>query len=168
VVNVGVVLPDWFGDAGDYLADARALEEAGVHSLWLEEVNDRKSRLDPFMLLAGIAAVTSRVKLGLLMPSGDQAQTRDASLETLQRLSRQRAITGATTRGGKELIAGPQPVIRFVVAPVPANPAAWAATLDAAAAQDAGVLVPTFPALLDLLRRPDQVEDRSDLLLSQG
>lgn len=164
MVNVGVVLPAWFGDAGEYLADARALEEAGVHSLWLE-AEDRT--LDPGMLLAAIAAVTSRVKLGLRMPSGEDAQF-DARLDTLQRLSRFRAITGQTVRHGADLIAGPQPVVRFIVAPVPADPAAWAHTLDAAAAQDAGVLVPLFPSLLDLLRRPEQADDRSDLVLSQG
>ncbi len=165
MVNVGVVLPAWFSDAGEYLADARALEEAGVHSLWLE-AKDRSP--DPGMLLAAIAAVTSRVKLGLRMPSGDDAQGFDVRLDTLQRLSRFRAITGRMVRDGVELIGGPQPVVRFIVAPVPASPAAWAHTLDAAAEQDAGVLVPMFPGLLDLLRRPEQADDRSDLVLSQG
>jgi Luciferase-like monooxygenase len=167
MVNVGVLLPDWFGDAGDYLADARALEEAAVHSLWLKARAGRP-RLDPNMMLAGIAAVTSRVKLGLMLSTSDPTATPDVSLQTLQRLSRGRAITGRTVRGGKELVAGPQPVERFVLAPVPANPADWTKTLESAAAHDAGVLVPMFPALLDLLRRPDQVEDRSDLFLSQG
>jgi hypothetical protein len=164
VVNVGVVLPVWFGEAGDYLADARALEEAGVHSLWLE-VKDRSP--DQGMLLAAMAAVTSRVKLGLRMPSGDDAQF-DMRLDTLHRLSRFRAITGQSVRGGAELIAGPQPVVRFIVAPVPADPAAWARTLEAAEKEGAGVLVPLFPGLLDLLRRPEQADDRSDLILSQG
>jgi hypothetical protein len=164
VVNVGVVLPVWFSEAGDYLADARALEEAGVHSLWLE-VKDRSP--DQGMLLAAMAAVTSRVKLGLRMPSGDESQF-DVRLDTLQRLSRFRAITGQTVHGGAELIAGPQPVVRFIVAPVPADPAAWARTLEAAEKEGAGVLVPLFPGLLDLLRRPEQADDRSDLILSQG
>jgi len=164
VVNVGVVLASSFGDAGDYLADARALEEAGVHSLWLD-VKGRSP--DPGMLLAAIAAVTSRVRLGLRMPSGDDTQF-NVRLDTLQRLSRFRAITGVTARDGVELIAGPQPVVRFIVVPVPTNAAAWAHTLDAAAEQGAGVLVPLFPGLLDLLRRPEQADDRSDLLLSQG
>ncbi len=165
MVNVGVVLPAGFGDAGEYLADARALEEAGVHSLWVE-VKDRAP--DPSMLLAAIAAVTSRVKLGLRMPSGDDAQGFDARLDTLQRLSRFRAITGQMVRDGAELIAGPQPVVRFVVAPVPADPAAWARTLEAAEKEGAGILVALFPGLLDLLRRPEQADDRSDLILSQG
>lgn len=167
MVNVGVLLPAWFSDAGEYLADARALEEAGVHSLWLEAV-DRSPGLDPGMLLAGMAAVTSRVKLGLLTHSPDRAPGFDVSMDTLQRLSRSRAITGRMLPGGKELIAGPQPAVRFMVAPVPANPAAWTQTLEAAAEIDAGVLVPMFPGLLDLLRRPEQEDDRSDLVLSQG
>jgi hypothetical protein len=158
------VLPAWFSEAGDYLADARALEEAGVHSLWLE-VKDRSP--DQGMLLAAMAAVTSRVKLGLRMPSGEDPQF-DVRLDTLQRLSRFRAITGQTVHGEAELIAGPQPVVRFIVAPVPADPAAWARTLEAAEKEGAGVLVPLFPGLLDLLRRPEQADDRSDLILSQG
>jgi len=164
VVNVGVMLPVWLGDAGEYLADARALEEAGAHSLWLEV---KTPALDPGMLLAALAAVTSRVKLGLRMPSGDDAQF-DLRLDTLQRLSRFRAITGQSVRGGAELIAGPQPVVRFLVAPVPADPAAWAGTLEAAEKEGVGVLVSLFPGLLDLLRRPEQADDRSDLILSQG
>src|SRR5207245_1408319 len=51
---------------------------------------------------------------------------------------------------------------------VPGDAAAWADTLDAAGNQGAGVLVPLFPGLLDLLRRPEQADDRSDLILSQG
>ncbi len=164
MVNVGVVLPVWFGDAGDYLADARALEEAGVHSLWLD-VKDPTP--DPGMLLAAIAAVTSRVKLGFRMPSGDDARF-EVRLDTLERLSRFRAITGQMVRGGAELIAGAQPVVRFIVAAVPEDVAAWARTLEAAEKEGAGVLVPLFPGLLDLLRRPEQADDRSDLILSQG
>jgi hypothetical protein len=164
VVNVGVMLPVWLGDAGEYLADARALEEAGAHSLWLEVKNPA---LDPGMLLAALAAVTSRVKLGLRIPSGDDAQF-DLRLDTLQRLSRFRAITGQSVRGGAELIAGPQPVVRFLVAPVPPDPPAWARTLEAAEKEGVGVLVSLFPGLLDLLRRPEQADDRSDLILSQG
>ena len=166
MVNVGVVLPAWFSDAGEYLADARALEEAGAHSLWLD-AGGGPLHLDRHMLLAAIAAVTGRVRLGLRMPSGDDAQF-DLRLDTLQRLSRFRAITGQSVRGGAELIAGPQPVVRFLVAAVPADPAAWARTLEAAERQGAGVLVPLFPGLLDLLRRPEQTDDRSDLILSQG
>ena len=165
MVNVGVVLPVWFGDAGEFLADARALEEAGAHSLWLD-AGGGPPQLDRHMLLAAIAAVTSRVRLGVLMSSGDQGHAVAESTETLQRLSRFRAITGLLDRG--ELIAGPQPVVRFMVVPVPANPTAWAQSLERAAGQEAGVLVPLFPELLDLLRRPEQVDDRSDLILSQG
>ena len=31
-----------------------------------------------------------------------------------------------------------------------------------------GVIVPWGPSLLDLLRRPDEEDDRSDLLVAQG
>ncbi len=165
MVNVAVLLPARFTDAGEYLADARALEEAGAHSLWLDGQGG-PARLQVPMLLAALAAVTSRVRLGVLTSKRDQADGFADSMETLQRLSRSRAITGLVQRG--EVVAGSQHVVRFVVVPVPANPAAWADSLQSAARQDAGVLVALFPELLDLLRRPDQADDRSDLILSQG
>src|SRR5207245_9182653 len=124
MVNVGVVLPAWFSDAGDYLADARALEEAGVHSLWLE-VKDRTP--DPDMLLAAIAAVTSRVKVGLRMPSGEDARLA-VRLETLQRLSRFPASTRQVRRRAAERSGRLQAVVRFLVLPGPAHPAARADT----------------------------------------
>src|SRR2546421_6880591 len=62
-MKIGVLFPYRFEDPGEFLADAGAMETAGVDSVWLEEANDG---LDPLMMLAAIAAVTSQLRLGLL------------------------------------------------------------------------------------------------------
>ena len=58
MLKIGVRLPSQFEDAGEYLADARALEAAGVDSLWLDEAGH-----EPWLVLAAIAAVTGRARL---------------------------------------------------------------------------------------------------------
>ncbi|HKX06495.1 MAG TPA: LLM class flavin-dependent oxidoreductase, partial [Methylomirabilota bacterium] len=60
MLKIGVLLPARFSEAGDYLADARALDAAGVDSLWL-----RDDDFDPWLVLAGIAAVTGRARLAV-------------------------------------------------------------------------------------------------------
>src|SRR5213592_3408907 len=65
-MKVGVVFPSRFEDPGEFLADARAMETAGVDSIWLREQDDG---LDPLLMLAAIAAVTSRLRLGLIPES---------------------------------------------------------------------------------------------------
>jgi alkanesulfonate monooxygenase SsuD/methylene tetrahydromethanopterin reductase-like flavin-dependent oxidoreductase (luciferase family) len=89
-VKIGVLLPARFEDAGDYLADARALDAAGVDSLWLPD-----DGLDPWLVLSGIAAVTGRA--GLVAPLSP-ADSRDLEqlgrrTRTLDRLSRGRLLT---------------------------------------------------------------------------
>src|SRR5947199_2643701 len=65
-MKVGVVFPSRFEDPGEFLADARAMETAGVDSIWLQDQSDG---LDPLLMLAAIAAVTSRLRLGLIPES---------------------------------------------------------------------------------------------------
>src|SRR5438094_3680524 len=65
-MKVGVVFPSRFEEPGEFLADARAMETAGVDSIWLQ---DQKDGLDPLLMLAAIAAVTSRLRLGLIPES---------------------------------------------------------------------------------------------------
>jgi alkanesulfonate monooxygenase SsuD/methylene tetrahydromethanopterin reductase-like flavin-dependent oxidoreductase (luciferase family) len=146
-MNIGVLFLSRFEDPGEFLADARAMEAAGVDSVWLEDSADG---LDPWLALAAIAAVTSQLRLGLI--------TVDApgrGLETLQHLSRQRVIT--------ERLAGWRRV------EVPADREAWAATQERARLDGVeGVLVPLDPRLLDILRHPEDAIDRSDLMLAQG
>src|SRR5438034_4231063 len=65
-MKVGVVFPSRFEEPGDFLADARAMETAGVDSIWLQYQDEG---LDPLLMLAAIAAVTSRLRLGLIPES---------------------------------------------------------------------------------------------------
>jgi len=170
-MKVGVVFPSRFEEPGEFLADARAMETASVDSVWVEAQGDG---LDPLLLLAAVAAVTSRLRLGLISqfpsplagksqgkspsPAGGGGQgggSDERRLATLQQLSRNRVVGASGERW--------QPV------DVPADRDAWATTLERAERDGAhGVLVPLDPRLLDILRHPDDAIDRSDLILAQG
>jgi Luciferase-like monooxygenase len=157
-MKVGVLFPTRFADPGEFLADARAMEAAGVDSVWLGVSG---KGLDPMLLLAAIAAVTSQLRLGLIHenhsslgdpPSALSGRSGRASA-TLDQLSRHRLIPGSE---------------RWQRVDVPADREAWAKTLaDRDGAAD-GVIVPMDSRLLDILRHPDDVIDRSDLILAQG
>ena len=163
-MKIGVIFPSRFENPGEFLADARAMEAAGVDSVWLEETGDG---LDPMLVLAAIAAVTSQLRLGLLRGGGSgpagpreprfsakrafEAPARGPA--TLQQLSRGRFISGAE---------------RWRRVEVPADRDAWAKTLDESGDDTDGVLVPMDNRLLDILRHPHDVIDRSDLILAQG
>ena len=95
MLKIGVRFPRQFEDSGDYLADARAMESAGADSLWLEDAG-----YDPWLLLAGIATITGRIRLVVPIASVDRGASQDlaARIATLSRLSRGRmalAVTGA-------------------------------------------------------------------------
>ena len=66
MVKIGVRLSAQFTDTGDYLADARALDAAGVDTLWLPD-----DGFDPWLVLAGIAAVTGRARLAVPVAARD-------------------------------------------------------------------------------------------------
>jgi len=151
-MKIGVLFPSRIGDPGEFLADARAMEAAGVDSVWMEEGDDNGH--DPMLALAAIAAVTSELRLGLITLKGS-----GKGLETLQHLSRQRVITTPSSL----------PLSDWRRVEAPADRDAWAATLERAR-QDGveGVLVPLDPRLLDILRHPEDAIDRSDLILAQG
>lgn len=94
MLKIGVRLPRRFEDSGDYLADARAMESAGADSLWLDDEG-----YDPWLLLAGMATVTSRIRLIAPVSSAERRdpQTLGVRVATLSRLSRGRtalAVTG--------------------------------------------------------------------------
>ena len=223
-MKIGVLLPSRFTDSGEYLADARALDAAGVDSLWIPD-----DGLDPWLLLAGIATVTGRARLAVPLSAADY----DAfdmlarRLTTVDRLSRGRLITtipaADVPAGAESLIAWARHIVAapvllraagpgdaFIAArvaaglvgddgpaqchasfdqarrrreldrlagpfelwaavPPPEGRAHWRGVLDNAAAAGAtGVIVPTDPRLLDLLRNADDEDDRSDLALAQG
>src|SRR5213080_4598339 len=158
-MKVGVVFPSRFEEPGEFLADARAMETAGVDSIWLQDQNDG---LHPLLMLAAIAAVTSRLRLGLMpeSPSPLAGEGRGGGFDqrqisTLQQLSRNRMVEASTESWQR--------------VDVPADRDAWASTLERAQQEGAhGVLVPSDPRLLDILRHPDDAIERSDLILAQG
>ena len=146
-MKVGVLFPSRFEDPGEILADARAMEAAQVDSVWIEE---RPDGLDPMLTLAAIAAVTDRLRLGLL--GGPSASPdRQRARQTLQHLSRDRVIAENE---------------RWSRVEPPVDREEWAKMLGEADAD--GVLVPMNPRLLDILRHPDDAIDRQDLILAQG
>ncbi len=153
-MKVGVLLPSGFEDPGEFLADARAMEAAGVDSIWIE---DDVRGIDPWMALAAVAAVTSQIRLGLITPEGSPSPARGGGsgrgLDTLQHLSRQRVIPDNQ---------------RWKRVEVPKDRDAWARTLQETHPDFDGVLVPLDPRLLDILRHPEDAIDRSDLQLAQG
>ena len=178
-MKIGVLFPSRFEDPGDFLADARAMEAAGVDSVWMEDDGGH----DPIVALAAIAAVTGRLRLGLILPAARGGGS-GRGLKTLQHLSRQRVITGTISlagspgerviTGGSSLpLAGRagEGVIgteRWRRIEPPADREAWATTLQQADHDTDGVIVPMDPRLLDILRHPDDAIDRPDLQLAQG
>jgi hypothetical protein len=139
MLSIGVRLPAAFTSAGEFLADARALEAAGA-GLFLLGAGD----LEREPLLAALAAATDRVLLHA-----------EAAGETVRKLARGRLV--AALEGWREV---PFPADRG------AWRATLAALQQEGAA---GVILDMDPRLLDLLRNPDVDDDRaSDLQLAQG
>jgi len=141
--KIGVRLPSSFATAGEFLADAQALEAAGVDLLLLGD-----GPLDSCLLMAALASVTSSVALALPVAEAGQ-------LETLQLLARGR------------LIESPED---WPEEPFPESRTAWRDQLAAHDAKGTGVIILAMePRLLDLLRNPDLEDDRTqDLQLAQG
>ena len=136
------MMPTSFEDAGEFLADVRALEAAGAEMIGLDG-----DGLEQWAMLGAVAAVTQRLKLRLA--SGEP-------LAILQKLSRGRALVGMPD-GEK-----------WMPIPMPADRDSWSAALrECEAAGASGVVVSWDPRLIDLLRNPEP-DDRSDLLMSTG
>lgn len=106
MLKIGVLLPCRFDDTGDYLADARALDSAGVDSLWLDD-----GGYEPWLVLAALATVTGQTRLvaPLTAADGGAATALDARMKTLVQLSRGRTVfsIGTTVKadGAEALIA---------------------------------------------------------------
>ncbi len=133
------------GDPGELLADARALENAGADAIWAHAADG-----DPYVILAAVAAVTWRVAL---VAEGDPDGT---GRSTCERLSRGRLVVAEEAGRWREVT-------------FPGDRTAWRRTLDEAASAGAeGILIRNDPRLLDLLRNPDQEDDRSDLNIATG
>lgn len=134
-------MPWTIGDAGEFLADVRALEAAGADMIGLEG-----DSAEQWVLLGAIAAVTERIRLRM---SGSEP----AGLRTL---ARGRAVIG--TPAGET----------WAEVPMPADRESWSAMLrDRETAGATGVIVPWDARLIDLLRNPEP-DDRGDLLMSTG
>jgi hypothetical protein len=192
-LEVGVLLAPRPEELGEWLADARAFEAAGAAALWVDP--DPETGLDPFALLAALAALTSEALLVALAPAaGDRpAAALAGTLATVARLSHGRlALAADADRLGaltallpgcdafrrlpgtppafeRQRGAGDEPAERWVQVAAPESRAAWREALaGAAAAGAAGLLVPAGPRLLDILRHPDDPKGRQDLQLAQG
>ncbi len=139
-------MPPAVRDAGEFLADVRALEAAGAAGIWVAPASDAD-----WVLLGAVAAVTRRILIGV-----DVAPESDAAMSTIGRLSGGRAV--------REPPLGE----KWSDMPVPPNRESWAAELRRH--EEAGwttVIVAWDPRLIDLLRNPNE-DDRSDLLMSTG
>ncbi len=135
-------MPATIGEAGEFLADVRALEAAGAEMVGLEG-----DSLDQAILLAAVAAVTDRLRMRFA----------DAEPpELLQKLARGRLVT--TLPAGET----------WVEVTIPADKSSWKAILqDHETAGATGVIVRWDPRLVDLLRNPEP-DDRGDLAMSVG
>jgi len=142
--RIGVELGAPGADPGGWLAEASAYETAGVDSLWVRSGEED----DPWVLLGALAAVTWKVRLGVTPHTAPAAGV----ATTLERLTRGRLVGGAE---------------RWVRSEPAPGRRAWADALAAAGDAD-GLLVPATPGLLDLLRNPEEEDDRGDLHLTYG
>ena len=134
------------GDPGALFADARAVEAAGAHSIWFDATDG-----DPYVALAALAAVTWRIALVA------KGAPRGAGRSTCDTLARGRLVV-AEESGEK-----------WVHASFPADRKTWREIRAAALASGAtGVTLPNDARLIDLLRNPDQEDDRSDLNIAVG
>jgi hypothetical protein len=189
-VKVGVLLAPRPVELGDWLADATAFEAAGAHALWVDP--EPESKLDPLALLAALAALTSRALLVATPPASEQAsEALGRTLATIGRLSHGRLALAAEPGRLEELtnlapgstafrrlpgepaaferLDDTDMVERWVRTPPPEGRAAWRPALAAAATNGVGgLLVPAGPRLLDILRNPNDPDDRRDLHLAQG
>jgi hypothetical protein len=87
MLKIGVLLPSSFEDAGDFLADARALDAAGADSLWIDG-----DGYEPWLVLAAIASVTGRARLVAPVSAARAGASLEGDVRMLDRLSRGRLV----------------------------------------------------------------------------
>jgi alkanesulfonate monooxygenase SsuD/methylene tetrahydromethanopterin reductase-like flavin-dependent oxidoreductase (luciferase family) len=189
-VKVGVLLARRPHELGEWLADAAAFEAASADALWIDPAPE--SNLDPLALLAALAALTSQVLLVANLPASERpTEALGRTFATVGRLSHGRLALAAEPGRLEELIdlapgaaayrrlpgepaaferlSEADTAERWVWTPPPEGRAAWRTALaDAPTSGAGGLLVPAGPRLLDILRNPNDPEDRRDLQLAQG
>jgi hypothetical protein len=189
-IKIGVLLARRPDELGEWLADAAAYEAAGAHALWVDP--EPESKLDPLALLAALAALTSRALLVAIPPASDHpSEALGRALVTVGRLSHGRLALAAEPGRLEELtdlapgcaafrrlpgepaaferLREADTAERWVQTPPPEGRAPWRTVLaEAVSSGVGGLLVPTSPRLLDILRNPNDPEGRSDLQLAQG
>lgn len=203
MLKIGVRLPCPVDDIGEHLADVRALEAAGVDSIWLDR--GPTPGQDPWMVLAAAAVITGRVGLGISIVPTDLRATEILTqrLVALQHLSRGRGMVRIEFASPSESLDECIALVRRACGdglPVLLEAAAFPRALEVRQGEGAnappelwaevaepdsraswkearracdekgatGVIVPFGPRLLDILRRPDEEDDRSDLFVAQG
>jgi len=87
MLKIGVLLPSSFEDAGDFLADGRALDAAGADSLWIDGDGH-----EPWLVLAAIASVTGRARLVAPVSAAREGAPLEGDVRTLDQLSRGRLV----------------------------------------------------------------------------
>jgi hypothetical protein len=189
-IKIGVLLARRPDELGEWLADAAAYEAAGAHALWVDP--EPESKLDPLALLAALAALTSRALLVAIPPASDHpSEALGRALVTVGRLSHGRLALAAEPGRLEELtdlapgcaafrrlpgepaaferLGEADTAERWVQTPPPEGRAPWRTALaEAVSSGVGGLLVPTSPRLLDILRNPNDPEGRPDLQLAQG
>jgi hypothetical protein len=161
-VRVGVVLAAGGDDLAEWLADGAAFEAAGAEAL---HIQPGESAGDPVVLAAALAVSTSRALLLVEAP----AQVGPDALATLARLARGRLRVIGTDLQLSEVDIVAAEGQRWLRVPDPEHRAAWRETTsDAVARGYERVMVPANPRLLDILRNPDEPDERRDLHLAQG
>ena len=147
-------------DVGELFADARALEAAGIDSLWVLARDDQ----DPWILAAALAATTWRARLVVV-----GAVDRPATRTTLDHLSRGRLVIAERTGDTIAIPDSEGDPERWMLSPLPASRAEWKTLrADREAEGFAGIVLPNDPRLMDLVRNPDVEDDRPDLKLAFG
>jgi len=118
MLRVGVKLQAATGRIGDYVAEVRALEAAGVDSIWLDAMTPPSP--EPWILLGAISAVTHRVRLGTMIDSGVEWSP---AANSLDRLCGGRVVVGIPSgrdlKRRIELIRAPHsntPPLRILIA----------------------------------------------------
>jgi len=169
VVRIGVKLPPRMTQLGEFVADATALEAAGADSIWLEA--DAQPRVEWFIELGALVAVTHRVGLGLIAaPPASAALI--AALDAIHALSGGRGLAAYRSGSILQVADGRWPgdeAEPWAEAEPGKDRAAWRRMVEEHAGSGrAGLVVAWDPRIVDLLRNSDAEDDRSDLLISTG